>query len=142
MITRSLRAIEIAQEAHKGVKDKGGHDYINHPIRVMHAMSNDQEKIVAILHDVVEDSDWTFERLKEEGFEDSVIESLRCVTKYSEEEDYQEFIRRAATNKIATKVKMADIEDNLDLSRLGTLTEKDLTRIKKYKKALKYLKAL
>ena len=136
------RAIEIAQEAHKGVKDKGGHDYIHHPIRVMHAMSNDQEKIVAILHDVVEDSDWTFERLKEEGFEDSVIESLRCVTKYSEEEDYQEFIKRAATNKIATKVKMADIEDNLDLSRLGTLTEKDLTRIKKYKKALKYLKAL
>jgi|TARA_B110000114_G_scaffold7519_1_gene7591 (p)ppGpp synthase/HD superfamily hydrolase len=136
------RAIEIAQEAHKGVKDKGGHDYIHHPIRVMHAMSNDQEKIVAILHDVVEDSDWTFERLKEEGFEDSVIESLRCVTKYSEEEDYQEFIKRAATNKIATKVKMADIEDNLDLSRLGTLTEKDLTRIEKYKKALKYLKAL
>ena len=136
------RAIEIAQEAHKGVKDRGGHDYINHPIRVMHAMSNDQEKIVAILHDVVEDSDWTFERLKEEGFEDSVIESLRCVTKYSEEEDYQEFIKRAATNKIATKVKMADIEDNLDLSRLGTLTEKDLTRIEKYKKALKYLKAL
>ena len=136
------RAIEIAQEAHKGVKDKGGHDYIHHPIRVMHAMSNDQEKIVAILHDVVEDSDWTFERLKEEGFEDSVIESLRCVTKYSEEEDYQEFIKRATTNKIATKVKMADIEDNLDLSRLGTLTEKDLTRIEKYKKALKYLKAL
>ena len=136
------RAIEIAQEAHKGVKDKGGHDYIHHPIRVMHAMSNDQEKIVAILHDVVEDSDWTFERLKEEGFEDSVIESLRCVTKYSEEEDYQEFIKRAATNKIATKVKMADIEDNLDLSRLGTLTEKDLTRIEKYKKALKYLKDL
>lgn len=136
------RAIEIAQEAHKGVKDKGGHDYIHHPIRVMHAMSNDQEKIVAILHDVVEDSDWTFERLKEEGFEDSVIESLRCVTKHSEEEDYQEFIKRAATNKIATKVKMADIEDNLDLSRLGTLTEKDLTRIEKYKKALKYLKAL
>ena len=136
------RAIEIAQEAHKGVKDRGGHDYINHPIRVMHAMSNDQEKIVAILHDVVEDSDWTFERLKEEGFEDSVIESLRCVTKYSEEEDYQEFIKRATTNKIATKVKMADIEDNLDLSRLGTLTEKDLTRIEKYKKALKYLKAL
>ena len=129
------RAIEIAQEAHKGVKDKGGHDYIHHPIRVMHAMSNDQEKIVAILHDVVEDSDWTFERLKEEGFEDSVIESLRCVTKYSEEEDYQEFIKRAATNKIATKVKMADIEDNLDLSRLGTLTEKDLIRIEKYKKA-------
>ena len=136
------RAIEIAQEAHKGVKDKGGHDYIHHPIRVMHAMSNDQEKIVAILHDVVEDSDWTFDRLKEEGFEDSVIESLRCVTKYSEEEDYQEFIKRAATNKIATKVKMADIEDNLDLSRLGTLTEKDLTRIEKYKKALKHLKAL
>ena len=136
------RAIEIAQEAHKGVKDRGGHDYINHPIRVMHAMSNDQEKIVAILHDVVEDSDWTFDRLKEEGFEDSVIQSLRCVTKYSEEEDYQEFIKRAATNKIATKVKMADIEDNLDLSRLGTLTEKDLTRIEKYKKALKHLKAL
>jgi (p)ppGpp synthase/HD superfamily hydrolase len=136
------KAIEIAQVAHKGVKDKGGHDYINHPIRVMHAMSNDQEKIVAILHDVVEDSDWTFERLKKEGFEDSVIESLRCVTKYSEEEDYQEFIKRAATNKIATKIKMADIEDNLDLSRLGTLTEKDLTRIEKYKKALKYLKAL
>ena len=136
------RAIEIAQEAHKGVKDKGGHDYIHHPMRVMHAMSNDQEKIVANLHDVVEDSDWTFDRLKEEGFEDSLIESLRCVTKYSEEEDYQEFIKRAATNKIATKVKIADIEDNLDLSRLGTLTEKDLTRIEKYKKALKYLKAL
>ena len=80
------RAIEIAREAHKGQLDKAGCEYIGHPLRVMAAGRSPEEKIAGVLHDVVEDSDWTFEQLEAEGFPSSVIEALRCVTKLSEEE--------------------------------------------------------
>ena len=133
------RAIQIAVEAHAGVKDKGGKAYILHPISVMMMCETDDEKTVAILHDVVEDTDWTFEALREEGFTEKIIEALKTVTKHSEDEDYDEFIQRSLKNEIGSKVKIADLRENLDVTRIGELSEKDVERINKYKRALKTL---
>ena len=135
------RAIEIAVEAHKGQIDKGGSPYILHPLRVMMSVDGELEKIVAVLHDVVEDSDWTFEALVAEGFSIEVIEALKSVTKNSDNEDYDSFIQRAMQNPIGRKVKIADLRDNLDVTRIAELGDKDLQRINKYKKALKILSA-
>jgi len=134
------RAIEIAASAHRNQVDKGGSPYILHPIRVMMSLNSEDEKIVGILHDVVEDSDeWNFDRLTEEGFEENILSALKSVTKVSEDEDYQKFIKRAGQNELGRKVKIADIKDNLDITRIGTLNEKDLLRINKYKAALLFL---
>ena len=133
------RAIGIAVEAHKGQLDKGGNPYILHPLRVMMSVDFELEKIVAVLHDVVEDSNWTFEALLAEGFSIEVIEALKSVTKNSDNEDYDSFIQRAIGNSIGRKVKIADIRDNLDVTRIPDIGEKDVQRISKYKKALKIL---
>lgn len=133
------RAIQIAVEAHAGAKDRGGKAYILHPISVMMRCETDEEKIVAILHDVVEDTDWTFDALRQEGFTDTIIEALKTVTKHSEDEDYDEFVQRSLKNEIGRKVKIADLRENLDVTRIGELTDKDLERINKYKRALKVL---
>lgn len=133
------KAIQIAVEAHAGTKDKGGKAYILHPISVMMRVETEEEKIVAILHDVVEDTDWNFDELRKEGFSETVIEALETVTKYSEEEDYDDFIQRSLKNDIGRKVKIADLRENLDVTRIGELNEKDIERINKYKRALKTL---
>ena len=133
------RAIEIAVEAHKGQVDKGGSPYILHPLRVMMSVNGGSEKIVAVLHDVVEDSNWTFEALLAKGFSIEVIEALKSVTKESEDEDYDLFIQRAMQNPIGRKVKIADLRDNLDVTRISDITDTDVKRINKYKKALKIL---
>jgi len=134
-------AIEIAVEAHKGQTDKGGSPYILHPLRVMMSVDGESEKIVAVLHDVVEDSDWTVDALLAEGFSVEVIEALKTVTKESEDEDYDLFIQRAMQNPIGRKVKIADLRDNLDVTRISEITDTDVKRINKYKKALKLLSA-
>lgn len=128
------RAIEIARQAHAGQVDKGGADYIGHPLRVMERGENEEQKIVGVLHDVVEDSDWTFEMLEEEGFSDEIIDALRCITKQSEDEDYDAFISRVMTRPLSLKVKLYDLEDNMDLSRLKCITEADIKRCEKYKR--------
>ena len=133
------RAIQIAVEAHAGAKDRGGKAYILHPIGVMMRCETDEEKIVAILHDVVEDTDWTFDALREEGVSETIIEALETVTKHSDDEDYDEFVQRSLKNEIGRKVKIADLRDNLDVTRVGELTDKDIERINKYKRALKTL---
>lgn len=133
------RAIQIAVEAHAGATYRGGKTYILHPISVMMRCETDEEKIVAILHDVVEDTDWTFEALREEGFTETIIEALKTVTKHSEDEDYDEFIQRSLKNEIGRKVKIADLRENLDVTRIGELTDKDIERINKYKRALRTL---
>ena len=131
------RAIEIAVSAHKGVFDKGGNPYILHPLRVMMSLTTKDEKIVGVLHDVVEDSDdWDFDKLKVEGFSDTVLDGLRAVTKFFEDEDYDAFIQRGLDNKIGRAVKIADIRDNLDVTRIGELKDKDLKRLNKYKRSL------
>ena len=129
------KAIEIAVAAHKGQKDKSGAEYILHPLRVMERGKSEIEKICGVLHDVVEDSEWTFEMLKNEGFSDEVIAVLRCVTKESEKEDYDVFINRIAQNPIAVEVKINDLLDNMDITRLKGLNEEDVQRLNKYLKA-------
>ena len=134
------RAIEIAREAHAGQVDKAGKDYINHPLRVMEMGKDENEKIVGVLHDVVEDSDWTFEMLEAEGFSTEIIDALRCVTKLSEDEDYDHFLNRIKGNRLALKVKLCDLVDNLDASRIKEPTDSDIKRSKKYARAYAFIK--
>lgn len=133
------KAIEIATEAHQGQFDKAGRDYIGHPLRVMEMGKTEEEKIVGVLHDVIEDTDWTFEKLAEEGFSDEVIAALRCVTKIYENENYDDFIDRVKKNPLAVAVKINDLTDNMDIRRLPYLSDKDVKRLKKYLKAYKRL---
>ena len=123
------KAIEIATEAHQGQLDKAGRDYIGHPLRVMEMGKTEEEKIVGVLHDVIEDTDWTFERLAEEGFSDEVIAALKCVTKTSENENYDDFINRVKKNPLAVAVKINDLTDNMDIRRLPYLSDKDVKRL-------------
>ena len=133
------RAIEIATEAHKGQFDKAGRDYIEHPLRVMEMGKTEEEKIVGVLHDVVEDTPWTFEALEAEGFAPEIIAVLKCVTKVSENENYDDFIERVKKNPLAVAVKINDLSDNMDIRRLPYLSDKDIKRLKKYLKAYKKL---
>lgn len=133
------RAIEIATEAHRGQHDKAGCDYIGHPLRVMAAGKTVEERIVGVLHDVVEDSDWTFEQLEAEGFSAEIIEALRCLTKLSDNEPYDRFIARVKKNPLAVAVKLNDLTDNMDIRRLPYISDKDVKRLKKHLKAYKQL---
>ena len=133
------KAIEIATEAHRGQFDKAGNDYIGHPLRVMAAGKSTEEKIVGVLHDVVEDTNWSFERLAAEGFSVEIIEALRCVTKLSENESYDKFITRVKENPLAVAVKLNDLTDNMDIRRLPYISDKDVKRLKKYLRAYKQL---
>ena len=133
------RAIEIATEAHKGQFDKAGRDYIEHPLRVMEMGKTEEEKIIGVLHDVVEDTPWTFEALEAEGFAPEIIAVLKCVTKVSENENYDDFIERVKKNPLAVAVKINDLSDNMDIRRLPYLSDKDIKRLKKYLKAYKKL---
>lgn len=133
------KAIKIALKAHEGQIDRGGQPYIEHPLRVMEMGITNEEKIVGVLHDVIEDSDWSFERLIAEGFSAKIIDALRCVTKQSENEPYDKFIERVKTNSLAVKVKLNDLTDNMDVRRLAYISEKDVERLRKYLKAYKQL---
>ena len=128
----------IARKAHAGQVDKAGEEYFNHPKRVADNFYEDDKVIVALLHDVIEDTDITLDYLKKEGFSDAVLAALDAITK-REGESYDQFIQRVKDNPIALKVKMADLRDNMNTLRLPVLTEKDLQRIAKYHKAYKYL---
>jgi (p)ppGpp synthase/HD superfamily hydrolase len=130
------RAIAIAAEAHAGQQDKSGAPYVLHPLRMMLRLTSNDERIVAVLHDVCEDCPgWTFERLRAEGFSEQVLTALNSVTK-REGETYEDFVRRAADNPIGRTVKLADLQDNCDLSRINTPSERDFERIERYKKAI------
>ena len=133
------RAIEIATQAHEGQVDKAGNAYIGHPLRVMAMGKTEQEKIAGVLHDIVEDTPWTFEMLEAEGFDPEIIAALKCVTKISENEDYDSFIERVKKNPLAVAVKINDLTDNMDIRRLPYLSDKDVKRLKKYLKAYKKL---
>ncbi|PJJ21739.1 HD domain-containing protein [Janthinobacterium sp. OK676] len=134
------RAIEIAAATHAGQTDKGGAPYILHPLRVMLRVAPGAQQIVAVLHDVVEDSDGkvTFDDLASEGFSQEVIDGVRAVSKI-EGESYEAFIARAALNPVGKAVKLADLAENSDLSRIEMPTEKDLERVGKYGRAMGYL---
>lgn len=132
------KAIKIATEAHKGQVDKAGADYILHPLRVMEKLETKKEKIVGVLHDVVEDTDVTFEDLENEGFSKEIITALKYLTRRKGEK-YFDYIERIKKNSLAKKVKLADLEDNLDISRIKEPTKKDFSLMKRYEKAKKIL---
>lgn len=132
------RAIEIATEAHRGQRDKAGNDYIGHPLRVMAAGKTTEEKIVGVLHDVVEDSNWTFNLLAIEQFSPTIIEALRCLT-HDPRESYDRYIARIKGNPLAVAVKLNDLADNMDIRRLPYLSDKDVKRLKRYLRAYKQL---
>ena len=130
------RAIAIAAEAHADQVDKGGHPYILHPLRVMMAVEDPTDRIVAVLHDVVEDGDeWTFSRLAEAGFSVEVLEAVNALTRQPGE-TYAAFIQRLSTNPIARRVKLADLADNMDMSRIPNPTQGDRKRLEKYQRAV------
>lgn len=143
------RAIAIAAEAHAGATDKAGAPYILHPLRVMLKVSTPAARIVAVLHDVVEDCaqhGYTFEFIEKAGFSSEVMDGLRAVTKMEDEEgkhsdpDYEDkymrFVLRASRDPMGRIVKIADLEDNCDLSRIANPTDKDMRRVERYRRAL------
>ncbi len=134
------RAIEIAAAAHAGQADKAGQPYILHPIRVMLSMSGNDERIAAILHDVVEDTRISFADLADYGFSEAVIEAVRALTK-EDGESRIEAARRAVQNPIARKVKLADVADNMDLRRIPEPTASDLARLEEYRLVRELLNA-
>ena len=136
------RAIAIAATAHQGQRDKADAPYILHPLRVMLRVGTPAERITAVLHDVVEDCEgWSFERLLNEGFSTEIIEALQAVTK-REGESYEDFVARASQNPIGRRVKLSDLHDNCDLTRISHPTDKDHERIARYRRAIAYIEAL
>lgn len=134
------KAIRIAAEVHEGQKDRYGSAYILHPIRVMMRVDSEVEKIAAILHDVVEDSDWTLGDLQQEGFSEEVVTAVDCLTRRDEQnEPYMDYIDRVLTNPPAITVKLADLEDNMDLTRIAEMDERDPARMVRYHEAWKKL---
>jgi (p)ppGpp synthase/HD superfamily hydrolase len=132
------KSLNIALRAYAGKTDKAGREYIHHPLRVMAKMKTDLEMSVALLHDVLEDSDITAEQWLAEGIPAEVVEAVQCLSK-NENEDYQNFVGRTKKNELAAKIKIADIEDNIDVLRLPSLDDYDLTRVQKYHSAWQFL---
>lgn len=131
--------ILLATEAHQGQVDKAGQPYILHPLRLMMTMPDETSQIVALLHDVVEDTPITFDDLRQRGYSETIISALDCLTR-REDETYQQFVERAKANPIARRVKLADIEDNMDVRRLKSISEKDLERLQRYRDAWQFLR--
>ena len=132
------KALRIAIHAHKGQVDKAGREYVMHPIRVAERCKDPRAKIVALLHDTIEDTGVTEEYLRREGFPDEIISGVLSVTKRDKEE-YDDFVRRAAENAIGKEVKIADLEDNMDIRRLPEMTDYDVARLRKYLRAWQFL---
>jgi len=139
-MTQTLeRAIAIAATAHAGQVDKGGAPYILHPLKVMLRMTTLEERIVAVLHDVVEDCGVSLDDLRKEGFSEEVLSAIESVTKVPGE-SYDDFVDRAAQNPIGRAVKLADLEENSDISRIASPGWEDLERIEKYRRAIARLR--
>jgi len=121
-------AIAIAVEAHRGQTNKAGAPYILHPLRVLLAVATEEERMAAVLHDVLEDSGWTLARFRQRGVPEPVLEALDGLT-CREGESYEAFVARAAGNPISRQVKLAGLEGNMDLRRLGALTPRGADRL-------------
>lgn len=132
------KAYEIASDAHKYQSDKGGKPYINHPITVSQMVKTKKAKIVALLHDVLEDSKYTKSDL-EEFFTQDVCDAVQLLTR-EKNENYFRYITALKDNQLAREVKIADLKHNMDVSRLDSLGEKDVMRLKKYLCAYHILK--
>lgn len=132
------KAMQIAEKVHSHQVDKGGNPYISHPVRVEMMCSRQEDRLVALLHDTVEDGDIASEYLIMVGFPKDVVDAVTSVSR-KRGEDYFDFILRCKANPIGRRVKICDLKDNMDITRLNDLTEKDIERLKKYHKAYKIL---
>lgn len=131
-------ALELAKNAHADQIDKGGKPYFLHVQRVANAVTDENAKVVAYLHDTVEDTDITIEKLKDSGFPDMVVSAVQVLT-HKRYQPYFDYIAEIKKNKLATMVKLADLKDNMNLTRIKNPTEKDFERVKKYQKAVEIL---
>lgn len=132
------KAMKLAYEKHSGQFDRSGLPYIFHPFHLAEQMDDEDSVIVALLHDVVEDTDTTFDDLESMGFSDRVIAAIKLLTR-QDTTDYFEYVKKISADPIATMVKIADLKHNSDLSRLNKVSEKDIARVEKYKKCLDFL---
>ena len=128
-------AIILAAKMHRGQVDKAGHPYILHPLRVMNRMTDDITRIIAVLHDVVEDSDTTLDDLRRMGYEERIVEAVDCLSR-REDETYEAFIQRIKPNPLARRVKLGDLLDNMDMRRSSALLQSgDIERFQRYQNA-------
>lgn len=134
------KVAEFSKKAHEGQFDKGGHPYYLHPQSVALMGTTENEKIVGYLHDVIEDTNYTINDLKELGINDECLEAIKMLT-HDKNIPYEEYISNIKKCDLARKVKINDLTNNMDLSRLKEITQKDLDRVKKYKQCLSFLKS-
>ena len=132
------QALKLCFEAHKEQKDKSGMPYVFHPFHLAEQMTDEATTVVALLHDVVEDTNTTFEDLEKQGFDEEIISALKLLT-HNDDTPYMDYVAEIKNNKIATAVKLADLRHNSDLTRLDVVDEKALKRKEKYEKAIKFL---
>lgn len=137
--SQTKKAMIIAFEAHKNQVDKSGVPYIYHPMCLAAQMKDEKTTCVALLHDVIEDTDMTLEQLNAQGFDEDILTALKVIT-HDKSVPYMDYIRAIKENKIATVVKIADLEHNSDLSRLNEVTERALLQAEKYKRAIQFLR--
>ena len=130
----------LAVQAHQGQVDKVGQPYALHVLRVMFRLESEHERMVGVLHDVVEDTPTTFDDLRRLGYPEEVLAALECVTRRPTE-TYEQFIERSASNPLARKVKLADLADNMDIRRIPTISEADRERLERYIQAWRRLKS-
>lgn len=133
-------ALKIASDAHKGQVDKAGVDYIQHPIYVASLVTDEKAKVVALLHDVIEDSAYTLADLRARGFTEEIVTAVATSTK-PKNVSYEDYLKKVKANHLARKVKLADLQHNSDLTRLSKVSEDDLKRVQKYQAAITFLKA-
>jgi len=135
------KALQIAAKAHEGQKDKEGLPYILHPLRAMMAVEGEKDQIVAVLHDVIEDTSVTADELRQAGFSDQVVAAVLCVT-HRKDEPYADYVVRCKSNEVARQVKLADLEDNWRLDRTILRPQRfnaDVARLRKYALSYKFL---
>ncbi|MBE5742376.1 MAG: bifunctional (p)ppGpp synthetase/guanosine-3',5'-bis(diphosphate) 3'-pyrophosphohydrolase [Clostridiales bacterium] len=132
------KALKLCFEAHKNQVDKTGMPYVFHPFHLAEQMTDEISTVCALLHDVVEDTEYTFEDIRNMGFPNEVIEVLTLLT-HEDGVPYMEYVEKISANPIATRVKLADLRHNSDLSRLDIIDENALARAEKYQKAIELL---
>lgn len=133
-------ALKLCFEAHKDQIDKSGMPYVFHPFHLAEQMTDEETTIVALLHDVVEDTDYTIDNLREMGFGEKILEAIELMT-HDDNIPYMDYVVQIKTNPIAKAVKLADLRHNSDITRLDTITNKDKSRVDKYLKAIEILES-
>ena len=133
-------ALKLCFEAHKNQTDKSGLPYVFHPFHLAEQMTDEETTIVALLHDVVEDTDYTIDNLREMGFDKKILEAIELMT-HNDNTPYMDYVAKIKTNPTAKIVKLADLKHNSDITRLDTITNKDQSRIDKYLKAIEKLES-